>query len=118
MNNEFVSLSEYLTVEEAIQHIREMSPEAEMIYYVYVLDKRDKLVGVLSLRDWIVADPHKKISEIMVQDVISVLDTENREVAARMIADYDLLAIPVINKQGRMVGIITVDDIIDVLEEK
>lgn len=118
MNNEFVALSEYLTVEEAIQHIREMSPEAEMIYYVYVLDKRDKLVGVLSLRDWIVADPHKKISEIMVEDVISVLDTENREIAARIIADYDLLAIPVIDKQGKMVGIITVDDIIDVLEEE
>lgn len=118
MNNEFVTLPEYLTVEQAIQHIREMSPEAEMIYYVYILDNRDKLIGVLSLRDLIVADSHKKISEIMEEDVISVLDTENREVAARVISDYDFLAIPVINKKGMMVGIITVDDIIDVLEEE
>lgn len=118
MNNEFVTLPEHLTVEQSIQHIREMSPEAEMIYYVYILDNRDKLIGVLSLRDLIVADPHKKISEIMEEDVISVLDTEDREVAARVISDYDFLAIPVINKEGMMVGIITVDDIIDVLEEE
>jgi magnesium transporter len=118
MNNEFVTLLEYMTVEQAINRIREMSPEAEMIYYVYVLDKRDRLIGVLSLRDLIVADTKSKISEIMEEDVISVLDTEDREVAARVISDYDFLAIPVINKKGIMVGIITVDDIIDVLEEE
>jgi magnesium transporter len=118
MNNEFVTLFEYMTVEQAINRIREMSPEAEMIYYVYVLDKRDRLIGVLSLRDLIVADTKSKISEIMEEDVISVLDTEDREVAARVISDYDFLAIPVINKKGIMVGIITVDDIIDVLEEE
>ena len=118
MNNEFVALQEYFTAEEAIEHIREMSPEAEMIYYVYVLDSRTRLIGVLSLRDLIVADPHKRVSEIMEEDVISVLDTEDREVAARVISDYDFLAIPVINEKGKMVGIITVDDIIDVLEEE
>ncbi len=118
MNNEFVTVAEYLSVEQSIKHIREMSPEAEMIYYVYVMDKRDKLIGVLSLRDLIVADPEKKVTEIMEEDVISILDTEDREVAARVISDYDLLAIPVINKKGKMVGIITVDDIIDVLEEE
>jgi magnesium transporter len=118
MNNEFVTLPEQLTTEQAIEHIREMSPEAEMIYYVYVLDKRERLIGVLSLRDLIVADAKKRVSEIMEEDVISVLDTEDREVAARMISDYDFLAIPVINKKGMMVGIITVDDIIDVLEEE
>jgi magnesium transporter len=118
MNNEFVTLPEYLTTEQAIQRIREMSPEAEMIYYVYVLDKRMRLIGVLSLRDLIVADAKKKISQIMEEDIISVLDTEDREVAARLISDYDFLAIPVINKKGLMVGIITVDDIIDVLQEE
>lgn len=118
MNNEFLALPEHLTAEQAIEHIREMSPEAEMIYYVYVLDQRKRLIGVLSLRDLIVADAQKKISQIMEEDVISVLDTEDREVAARVISDYDFLAIPVITKQGVMVGIITVDDIIDVLEEE
>jgi len=118
MNNEFVALPEHLTAEESIQHIREMSPEAEMIYYVYILDERKRLIGVLSLRDLIVVDADKKIAEIMEEDVISVLDTEDREVAARVISDYDFLAIPVINKKGMMVGIITVDDIIDVLQEE
>jgi magnesium transporter len=118
MNNEFVSLPEHLTTAQAIEYIRQISPEAEMIYYVYVLDQKKRLIGVLSLRDLIVADPQKKITQIMEEDVISVLDTEDREVAARLISDYDFLAIPVINKQGMMVGIITVDDIIDVLEEE
>ncbi|MBN2396257.1 MAG: magnesium transporter, partial [Candidatus Atribacteria bacterium] len=111
MNNEYVTLPKHLTVEQAIQHIREMSPEAEMIYYIYILDERKKLIGVLSLRDLIVADAQKKIASIMEEDVISVLDTEDREVAAKVISDYDFLAIPVINKKGIMVGIITVDDI-------
>lgn len=118
MNNEFITLHEHLTVEQAIEHIREMSPEAEMIYYVYILDEREKLIGILSLRDLIVADAKKKISLIMEEDIISVLDIEDREVAARIISDYDFLAIPVINKKGVMVGIITVDDIIDVLQEE
>jgi magnesium transporter len=116
MNNEFVALLEYLTAEQAIEHIRKMSPEAEMIYYVYVLDKRKKLIGVLSLRDLIVADPKNKVTEIMEENVVSVVDTEDQEIAASVISDYNLMAIPVINKQGTMVGIITVDDIIDVLE--
>lgn len=118
MNNEFVALPEDLTAEQAIEYIRKMSPEAEMIYYVYVLDKRKKLIGVLSLRDLIVADPKNKVTEIMEENVISVIDTEDQEIVARVISDYDLLAIPVINKQGITVGIITVDDIIDVLEEE
>lgn len=83
MNNEFVALPEHLTAAQAIEYIRQMSPEAEMIYYVYVLDQKKRLIGVLSLRDLIVADPQKKITQIMEEDVISVLDTEDREVAAR-----------------------------------
>lgn len=118
MTNEYITLPQHLTCEQSIEYIRKMSPEAETIYYVYVLDRSKKLIGVLSLRDIIVADPKKKISQIMEGDIISVLDTEDREVAAKVISDYDFLAIPVINKQGMMVGIITVDDIIDVLEDE
>lgn len=118
MNNEFVALPEYLTAEEAINKIRELSPEAEMIYYVYIIDKREKLIGVISLRDLIMADPKAKISKFMEEDVVSVLDNEDQETAARIIADYDFLAIPVINRKGTLLGIITVDDIIDVLEEE
>ena len=116
--NEFVALPESFTAEQSIKLIREMSLEAEMIYYVYVLDKRKRLIGVLSLRDLIVADPEKNITEIMEENVISVTDKEDQEIVAKVISDYDLLAIPVVDKQGKMVGIITVDDIIDVLEEE
>ncbi|MBE3127505.1 MAG: magnesium transporter [Candidatus Atribacteria bacterium] len=118
MNNEFVALPEDLTAEEAINKIRVLSPEAEMIYYIYIVDKREKLIGVISLRDLIMANPKAKISEIVEEDVVSVLDTEDQETAARIIADYDFLAIPVISRKGTLLGIITVDDIIDVLEEE
>ena len=118
MNNEYVALHEDLTAEEAINKIRELSPEAEMIYYVYIIDKREKLIGVISLRDLIIAKPKLKISEIMEADVISVLDIEDQETVARVISDYDFLAIPVVDKQGKLLGIITVDDIIDVLQEE
>ena len=118
MNNEFVALPEDLTAEEAINKIRELSPEAEMIYYVYIVDEREKLIGVISLRDLIMANPKAKISEFMEEDVVSVLDTEDQETAAKIIADYDFLAIPVISRKGTLLGIITVDDIIDVLEEE
>jgi len=118
MTSDFVALPEDLTAEEAIKKIRELAPEAEMIYYVYIIDKREKLVGVISLRDLIVADPQAKISEIMEENVISVLDTEDQETAAKIIADYDFLALPVVNKKGMLVGMITVDDIIDVMENE
>jgi len=118
MNNEFVALSEDLTAEEAINKIRELSPEVEIIYYVYIIDKRGRLIGVISLRDLIVVAPKTKISKIMEVDVVSVLDIEDQETAAKIIADYDFLALPVINKKGILLGIITVDDIIDVLQEE
>ena len=118
MNNEFVALSEDLTAEEAINKIRELGQEAETIYYVYIVDKRGKLIGVISLRDLIMANPKAKISEFMEEDVVSVLDTEDQETAARIIADYDFLAIPVIDRKGTLLGIITVDDIIDVMQEE
>ena len=118
MNNEFVSLPENLIAGEAINKIRELSPEAEMIYYVYIIDKKERLIGVLSLRDLILAKPDVKISEIMEEDIVSVFDNEDQEEAARKISDYDFLALPVINKKLVLLGIITVDDVIDVLEEE
>ncbi|MBU4361334.1 magnesium transporter [bacterium] len=118
MNNEFVALPEDLTAEEAINKIRVLSPEAEMIYYIYIVDKREKLIGVISLRDLIMANPKAKISEFMEEDVVSVLDTEDQESVAKKMADYDFLALPVTEKRGILVGIITVDDIIDIMREE
>ncbi|MEA1939091.1 MAG: magnesium transporter [Candidatus Caldatribacteriota bacterium] len=118
MNNEFVSLPEDIVAEEAINRIRELSPEAEMIYYVYIIDAKERLIGVISLRDLILAKPKAKISDIMEDDVVSVFDTEDQEEVARKISDYDFLALPVTDKKMVLLGIITVDDIIDVLEEE
>ncbi len=118
MNNEFVSLPEDLTAEEAINKIRELSPEAELIYYIYIVDIREKLIGVISLRDLIMANPKAKISEFMEEDVVSVLDTEDQESVAKKMADYDFLALPVTEKRGILLGIITVDDIIDIMQEE
>jgi len=118
MNNEFVSLPEALTAEEAINKIRELSPEAELIYYIYIVDIREKLIGVISLRDLIMANPKAKISEFMEEDVVSVLDTEDQESVAKKMADYDFLALPVTEKRGILLGIITVDDIIDIMQEE
>jgi magnesium transporter len=118
MTNEFIALPEDLTAEETINKIRELSPEAEMVYYIYIIDKKERLIGVISLRDLIIANPKAKISEVMEEDVISVLDTEDQETVARVISDYYFLALPVIDKRGVLLGIITVDDVIDVLEEE
>jgi magnesium transporter len=118
MTNEFIALPEDLTAEETINKIRELSPEAEMVYYIYIIDKKERLIGVISLRDLIIANPKAKISEVMEKDVISVLDTEDQETVARVISDYYFLALPVIDKRGVLLGIITVDDVIDVLEEE
>jgi len=118
MTTELIALREDLTVEEAIEHLRRIAPDAETIYYVYVVDAEDTLVGVLSLRDLIIAPPSAAIGEIMSTKVIAVQAEDDQEEVARVVARYDLLAVPVVNHQGRLMGIVTVDDVIDVIEEE
>jgi magnesium transporter len=118
MTTEFISLPAELPVEEAIARLREIAPEAETIYYVFVVDAENRLTGVLSLRDLIAAPDGTPLKAIMRRNVISVNAALDQEEAARVVARYDLLAVPVVDDENRLLGIITVDDVIDVLEQE
>ncbi|HOP79423.1 MAG TPA: CBS domain-containing protein [Armatimonadota bacterium] len=110
MTTEFISISPDMTAEEIINHLREVGPDAETIYYIYVLDESKRLVGVISLRDLIIAQPQTNAEEFMVENVIHVhLDATIQEIAQTM-EDYNLLALPVVDDENRMQGIVTIDD--------
>lgn len=118
MTTEFVALYKTKTVVEAMQQLKEEAPGAETIYYLYVLDEDKRIVGVLSLRDLIVADNQVKIEEIMSEKIVKVSVAKDQEEIAQMFRDYDFLALPVVDFQDHLLGIITVDDILDVMEEE
>lgn len=118
MTTELISFPENMTVEEAIRRLREIAAEAETVYYVYVVDEESRLIGVLSLRELIAAADGTRLSEIMRKNVIHVPADMDQEEVARMVSKYDLLAVPVVDERMRLLGIITVDDILDVLEEE
>ncbi len=117
MDSELFALPESTTVGEAIAAVQRQS-EVEMIFYLYVTDAESRLVGVTSLRQLLVSPAQRRLAEIMQRDVIQVhTSTEQDEVAA-VAARYDLLAVPVTDDEGRLVGIVTVDDIVDVVQEE
>lgn len=115
MTSEFVAIYDHFSVEEVIQYLRREAPTAETIYYVYVVDADDRLVGVVSLRELLIAQPETKVRDIMYERVISVPADMDQEEAAKIMEQYDFLAVPVIDNDRRLLGIITVDDMIDVL---
>lgn len=118
MTTEYVSIEAHQTVEEAMQKLRNEAPTAETIYYIYVIDKIKKLVGVISLRDLIIADKNDTIADHMSDFVVSVSVSDDQEEVAKLMRDYDFLALPVVDFQGRLAGIITHDDIADVIDEE
>lgn len=113
MTTEFIALPESLTAAEAIDKLRELEPDAETIYYVYVTDDDDRLLGVLSLRDLIVAHPDATVGSFMIREPIAVGVLADQEEVAEVVAHYNLLAVPVVDDEGRLEGIVTVDDAID-----
>jgi len=116
MTKEYFYVNENETTQSVIEDIRKFGERAETIYYLYVVDAKHQLVGVLSLRDLLLTPQDVQVKEVMnTQTVTALVDDDQEEVAA-IIQDYDLLAIPVVTHDGRLVGIITVDDIIDILE--
>ncbi|REJ82182.1 MAG: magnesium transporter [Acidobacteria bacterium] len=117
MNTEYFSLPEETTVEEAIARIQ-TSGNLEMVFYLYVTDPEGGLVGVTSLRQLILARPEARLGEIAERSVIMVSTETDQEEVARLASRYDLLAIPVVDEIGRLVGIVTVDDVIDVLQDE
>ncbi len=117
MTTEFVSLRPKMTVEEAIKRIRRTGIDKETISTCYVTDKSE-LIGVLSLRALILAGEEERVEDLMETNVITVSTTEDQEAVAQMFSKYNFNALPVVDTEGRMVGIVTVDDAIDVLEEE
>ncbi len=115
MTTEFVAVPATLTAAQTIDRLRELEPNAETIYYVYVTDETDRLVGVLSLRDLIVSKPDRCISEFMYDEPVAVMTHAGQEEVTELVARYNLLAVPVVDDEGRLEGIVTVDDAMDTL---
>jgi magnesium transporter len=115
---DFTFVTQNMTAEEAINSIRKQAMEKETIYVVYILDADGRLLGTVSLRELIVADPGDLIAHIMRGDPVSLNAGQSRKEAADLIQRYDLLALPVVDDDGRMLGIVTVDDAMDVAEEE
>lgn len=118
MNTAPASLRRWMTVSEAFTFIKQNYHDENEIFYLYVMDRYGRLIGVVNLRALILADPFQTIEEIMNRDVISARVTMDQEEVAQILSRYDLLAVPVVDERDRLVGIITHDDIVDVLEEE
>jgi magnesium transporter len=117
MNTQFLALDEELTVAEAIDAIRHY-PRKDSFFYVYCTDADGHLIGVLSLRSLILADPAAHLRDVMVQSVVRVQIEAQPEEVAQVVSKYDLLSVPVVDLQNHLVGVVTVDDVIDVIQEQ
>jgi Mg/Co/Ni transporter MgtE len=113
MTTEFVSVPQSFTAYQTIEKLRELAPAAETIYYLYITDDAEHLVGVLSLRNLIVSRQETPVSEIMSSKIITIKPEMSRRQVADVISKYNLLAVPVVDKLNRILGIVTVDDVVD-----
>lgn len=118
MTPEYISLKEGWTVAQALERIRNLANVSETIYYLYVTDAARRLIGTLSLRALVTAQPDQKIGDVLTREIVYVQTDTDQEEAARIIQRYDFLAVPVVDAEQRLVGIITVDDVLDILEEE
>ena len=118
MTTEYASLTEGITVQDALQRLRVQAPDRETIYYIYVLDEGRRLQGVVTLRELILARPGSSIDQITKKDVISVRVDDDQEFVAQELGRYAFLAIPVVDNQHQLVGIVTHDDVIQVMQEE
>lgn len=118
MTPAFVAISPEMRADQAVAALRKVAEEAETVNYVYVLDEQEHLLGVLSLHRLVLTRPDTPVRDLMFRDPISVPVNADQEVAARLLTEHDLLALPVVEHDGRLVGIITADDVHDVLEQE
>lgn len=118
MTTDVTALYEYLTVDDAINLLRKLSQELEQMFYVYVIDRIGRLVGVLSMRDLILANPSRQLRAIMIKNVRSVPATMDQEDVAHIMRESGYLAVPVVDDLGKLIGLITVDDVVDVIQEE
>lgn len=118
MTIEYVELKKNMTVKEALEHIKKTGINKETIYTCYVTDKKRKLEGIVSLRNLVVSDPDQSINDIMQEEVIYVETHDDQEIIANIFKKYGFMALPVVDKEHRLIGIITFDDIMDVMEDE
>ena len=118
MTNEFIAYTPHITIQEALNKFKEDGKEIENIYNIYIEDETERLIGVISLRELLIAKPEARLAELMETKIMKVLPDEDVEAVAGMMSKYDLVAIPVVNVDGHLLGIVTVDDIMDVIEEE
>ncbi|MGJ5716560.1 magnesium transporter [Staphylococcus equorum] len=118
MTTEYISLKATMPVKEAMMHVKEQAPDAETIYVIFTVNDNKQLAGVLSLRDLIVAENDAYIEDIMSERVISANAADDQEDVAQKMRDYDFIAMPVVDYQDHLLGIITIDDILDVMDEE
>jgi magnesium transporter len=115
---DFIALKEETTAREAIEALQKDYVDIEMPFYLYVVDDHSHLVGIISLRQLVVVSPEKQLKSIMTTDVMSVQTNTDQEEVARIVARYNILAVPVVDQNNELVGIVTVDDVIDIIREE
>ena len=118
MTVEYLDFKEYNTIKDAIKKIKKEYDDKETIDICYVTDKKRKLIGEVKLKDLVINDDDTPVSEIMNEDIVSVTTLTDQEEVAQIIKDYDLLTVPVVDLENKLVGIITIDDIVDIIEEE
>ena len=118
MTSEYVDLKKYMNVKESFARIRRIGEDKETIYICFVTSADRKLEGVVTVKDLLLADPDTVIEELMDRNVVFASTTEDQESVSDKFSDYDLMAMPVVDKEGRLVGIVTVDDVMDVMEQE
>jgi magnesium transporter len=119
MNPRYVRVRPDMTVDEAISYLRKQARERiETLAYAYVCDAQQKLLGVVSFRDLFAAQQGKLVRDVMKTDLLTVLDTDDQEAVSRVFADHDFVALPVVDAEGKMKGVVTIDDIVDVVQEE
>ena len=115
MSTDFATVMGDMTVKQAIQKLREDSPSKKMIYYIYVVDKNMQMIGFVSLKDLIMASPEEKVASVLHESFISAKVNDDRESVAQKVEKYDLVAIPILNEEQQLVGIVRYDDAMDVI---
>ena len=118
MSTDFLTFQEDLTVEQAISEIRRQRPEPSSIYSIFIVDRSERFISAISLMELIIADPDATLKQIMNKNPVSVFDHDNVDTLAELVSKYNLLAVPVINVDMKMEGIVVVEDIVDDLMSK
>ena len=118
MTSDFLALGRRMTVAEALTTLRDWKPDAEEIYDAYVVDRHGRLAGTISMRQLLIEEPAAVLADVVETDLVSVLVGTDQEEVARLMSRYDLATLPVVDPQGMLVGVITIDDVVDVLEEE